>query len=72
MVRRRRGRENWLDRTVLLSCPPKFNFSKAMFVSGEMDIWKIFYTKAHVWVHMKIQSNLKSFLVHRKITPADS
>ena len=44
---------------------------KAVFVSGEMEIRKIFYTLECVWVCMKIWSNWKSISVDCKLNPLD-
>ena len=43
----------------------------AVFVSGEMEIRKIFYTLECVWVRIKIQSNWKSISVDCKLNPLD-
>ena len=37
-----------------------------MFVSGEKEIWEIFYTLECVWVHMKIRLNWKYISVDHK------
>ena len=37
-----------------------------MFVLGVNDFWKIFYTRVHVWHHLKIKSNWKYFQFDRK------
>ena len=42
-----------------------------MFVSGEIEIWKIFYTLECVWVHMKIRLNWKYISVGHKLRPLD-